>query len=314
MINITSENGCWFLVRALIDQCSQASFVSEYLYKKLGSRCLPTKLPITGVGGKNNFTCKKSIQINVAPHFYSDFSLDVIANVIPKITSYTTAADVASNSSYLTHLTLADPHFNTDDKIEVLLDSSVHASIIEEGIRRDEPNEPIATKTKLGWVLSGNCGIGSTCCSIKVDSDTADLLFDLETFWKQEELFDHSSLLLSPDEQECEDFFVQTHSRDKIGRYIVRLPFKVSNPHDLKFTGSFNVAKNVLTRTEARFSKDAIYQRAYIKFMKNYEDTGHMKVSKFVDMIKCYFLPHHGFVKKHSINPENPKFRFQWLR
>ena len=115
--------------------------------------------------------------------------------------------------------------------------------------------------------MSVNCGISSTCCSIKVDSDTADLLFNLEKFWKQE-IFDPSSLLLSPDDQKCEDFFVHTHSRDKRGRYMVRLTFKVSNPHVLKFTGSFNIAKNVLTRTEARFSKDAIFQKAYIKFMR----------------------------------------------
>ena len=61
---------------------------------------------------------------------------------------------------------------------------------------------------------------------------------------------------------------------------MVRLPFKVSNAHDLKFTGSF---------------------------MKDNEDNGHMKVSKFVDSLRCYFLLQHGL--KNRINPENPKFR-----
>ena len=185
LINLTSENGYQFPVRALIDQCSQASFVSEFVFKKLGISSFLIKLPVTGVGGKNNFICKKSISISVKPHFYSDFSIDVIAFVIPKITSYTTVNNIALNKSYLSHLTLADPHFDSNEKIEVLLGSSVHASIIDEGIRRGESHEPVAMNTKLGWVLSGNSGsTGSTCCSIKIDSDTSDLLFNLEKFWK----------------------------------------------------------------------------------------------------------------------------------
>ena len=59
--------------------------------------------------------------------------------------------------------------------MEVLLDPSVHASITDEGIRKGESHEPVAMITKLGWILSGNSGTDSTCCSIKIDSDTSDL-------------------------------------------------------------------------------------------------------------------------------------------
>ena len=53
--------------------------------------------------------------------------------------------------------------------------------------------------------------------------------------------------MLTPDEQACEDYFVKTHSRDKDGRYTVRLPFK--EPSDsLTFNGSFAIAEKMLTR------------------------------------------------------------------
>ena len=110
--------------------------------------------------------------------------------------------------------------------------------------------------------------------------------------------------MLNPDEQDCEEFFVNTHSRDPSGRYIVRLAFKILNAHDLKFNGSFNTAVNILRRNESCFSKDKIFQKCYIDFMINYEDSGHMLVSKFPDLIRCFFLPHYGFVKKHGINPK----------
>ena len=115
-------------------------------------------------------------------------------------------------------------------------------------------------------------------------------MFDLEKFWKQEELFDPNAVLLNPDEQDCEEFFVNTHSRDPSGRYIVRLPFKISNAHDLKFNGSFNIAVNILHRNESRFSKDGIFQKSCIDFMRNYKDTGHMLVSKFVDLLTSSWL------------------------
>ena len=69
----------------------------------------------------------------------------------------------------------------------------------------------------------------------------------MKKFWRQEEIFDKSSVMLTPDEQACEDYFVKTYSRDKDGRYIVRLPFK--EPSDnLTFNGSFAIAEKMLTR------------------------------------------------------------------
>ena len=159
--------------------------------------------------------------------------------------------------------------------------------------------------TKLGWIVSGNSGLGSHCCTVKIDSNASDTIFNLKRFWTQEEILNAPSSLLNPDEQECEDFFVQTHSRDPTGRYVVRLPLKTSQ-HNLKFPGSYGIAVNTLRRTEARFTKDSIFRKAYIDFMIDSEKTGHMKVSKFLDSNSCFFLPHHGFVKKHGINP---KFR-----
>ena len=164
MVKIIDDNGCEIYVIALIDQCSQASFVSEYVFRKLKIAYQSIKLPNTGIAGKNNFICKKLVSICVKPHFYSDFSVDVMAHVIPKITSYSSSFNFDSSKSYLSNLTLADPHFNTIERIEILLGSTVHAFIIEEGIRKGNPNELIAMKTKFGWVLSVNSGIGSNCC------------------------------------------------------------------------------------------------------------------------------------------------------
>ena len=45
LVKIVDDNGCEIYVRALIDQCSQASFVSEYVFRKLKIAYQSLKLP-----------------------------------------------------------------------------------------------------------------------------------------------------------------------------------------------------------------------------------------------------------------------------
>ena len=131
---------------------------------------------------------------------------------------------------------------------------------------------------------------------ISTDLAESCLSFDLEKFWRQEEIFDKSTLLLTPEEQECENFFVNTHSRDKNGRYIVRLPFKNSN-ENLTFRGSFAKAKKMLHRIEDLFNRNAEFSKAYHTFFSDYKDLGHMEeVRNLLSVGLCYYLTHHGFL------------------
>ena len=91
----------------------------------------------------------------------------------------------------------------------------MHASIIEGEVIRGAIDEPIAMNSKLGWIFSDNSGIGSTCClSIASEYDESNFFPDLERFWRQEEIFDSSTSLLNSDEQDCENYFLSSHSRN----------------------------------------------------------------------------------------------------
>ena len=166
-------------------------------------------------------------------------------------------------------LVLADPEFNGQGQIEVLLGAPFHASIIEGEVRKGGPLDPIAMNSKLGWIVSGNSGVGSVCgLSVLTDLAESCISFDLEKFWRQEEIFDKSTVLLTPEEQECENFFINTHYRDENGRYVVRLPFRNSNKN-LTFRGSFAVAEKMLSRIEDRFDRDAEFAKAYHNFFSD---------------------------------------------
>ena len=85
----------------------------------------------------------------------------------------------------------------------------------------------------------------------------------MERFWQQEEILISPRALLTPDEQACEDYFVNTHSRDSDGCYIVRLPFKNLDTADLNFNGLNQHAKEVFEKMEARFKSNPEIAQMY---------------------------------------------------
>ena len=179
IVKVVNEDGFEFLTRALIDNCSQASFISESLFRRLKLNFMPLKMPILGIGGVKYYTCKKLVKLHIKPHFVSDFSIEVLAFVISRISSYSpTASKGCKELDHISGLLLADPNFDKRGQIEILLSASIHASIIEEKIRRGALNDPIAMSTKLGWVISGNAGIGSASNLSVISDAESTLSFD----------------------------------------------------------------------------------------------------------------------------------------
>ena len=246
-----------YYVRALIDQGSQVSFISENLFQKLSLKYDKTRLPISVVGGKIIGSCKRLVTLIIKPRFQSRYSIIVEAYVIPKVTAY---RPIVSNTSHLPHIKnflLADPTFWKTMKIDILLGASVHAQIIKDGIIKGcSINEPIATNTELGWILSGNSASSGSFCSLTVMHIGSRIDSMLERFWQQEEVFD-SNKILTPEELQAEDYFINTHYRNKDGRYVVRLPFKDSVELN-SFPGSYCLANRMLLRMEIRFESDPV--------------------------------------------------------
>ena len=67
LVKIVNETGHIVSARALIDNCSQVSFISESLYRKLHISSQSAKLPISGVLGNTSFVCKKWVNFVLKP-------------------------------------------------------------------------------------------------------------------------------------------------------------------------------------------------------------------------------------------------------
>ncbi|XP_077278809.1 uncharacterized protein LOC143906540 [Temnothorax americanus] len=201
---------------------------------------------------------------------------------------------------HLKGLPLADAQFLAGDPVELLLGAEVCSTILEEGLRKGGPHAPIAQKTAFGWILSGGCGASALHArgsfQATADNEMADLV---RRFWEQE-AEPSTPAALTPDEQRCEDFYVQTHSRTETGRYVVRLPFS-KTPTTLSKT--CRPAERLLTAMERKFHRDARFGELYREFMREYEDLKHMElatVSPFNENEYGCFLPHHGVLRESS--------------
>ena len=263
-------------------------------------------MPIEGVGSHSAATSSEVVQFKISPHFKSTFSCKVQAIVLPQISSYVPPKWEGNiRWPHLENFDLADPNFIKKGRIDLLLGASVHAQIIKGRVVEGNVNEPITSLSRLGWLVSGDCSPRSQAeaeafASLCVQLQPLDEM--LERFWTLKEI--PKANLYTADEHECENHFVDTHSRDVTGRYIVRLPFKT--PIDsLPFLGdSYSVALRSLQRMETRFQKDEKLKDAYMQFMAVYPYLKHMirasdsPVCK--EIAQSFFLPRHGVWKESS--------------
>jgi len=76
--------------------------------------------------------------------------------------------------------------------------------------------------------VSGPISSNTQCSRILVNQSSShdELFLLLQRFWEIDTIPNIQDYTLSVEDQQCEDHFKQTHSRDRDGRYIVRLPFK----------------------------------------------------------------------------------------
>lgn len=148
---IVAPNGFKFSARALLDNCSQTSIISEFACQQLRLKGKTVNLPVSGAGGQAVFTAKKSTRFSIQPHFQSNYFCEVEALVTPKVAAYSPPkVSNAVSFKYLDELELADPNFLDHSQIDVQLDANVYAQIQLGEIVKGEVDEPVAVKSTLG--------------------------------------------------------------------------------------------------------------------------------------------------------------------
>ena len=158
---ITAPDGSTIEARALLDNASSASFISERLTHSLSLPRASQPIRVSGVGGISH---KPPLQV-IAQFQLSSLQpggrkIDVAAIVVPKVICDLPMSPVTFQMdwTHLSDLPLADPGFTRPGRIDILLGADIYVNVLRHGRRDGPPGSPTAFETDLGWVLCGSTG------------------------------------------------------------------------------------------------------------------------------------------------------------
>ncbi|XP_075163287.1 uncharacterized protein LOC142235924 [Haematobia irritans] len=294
---LIKTNDQHFCARALVDQGSQISFISEELSQLLPITISKTKVDVSGIGGGRANTVHKVANFTIYSKYKKEFALPITALIVSSVTSYIPPKISVKSIPDVSKFFLADPEFLSPDKIDILLGNDVYSDLLLPGIKKLQNRQ----ETYLGWMISGSTK--SYFNSPRISANLCSLDEQLRLFWEQEEIMDAKPL--STEEDLCEKLFMETHTRDDTGRYTVHLPFKkLLQGHELpSFSHTDYNALKRLKQLELTFEHKQQFAAEYKKFMLEYENLQHMvKLVEYPHSIpsNAYFFPHHGVLRESS--------------
>lgn len=302
IVKAVSSTGALISLRALIDQGSQVTFISENAAQLLRLKSIATGdcWSISGIGGSPAGRTRNIVQLQLRSSYLAGFELSLNALVIKRVTGMIPQTQCATESwPHIAGIELADPLFNVPGAIDILLGANAYPQIIQSGLLRGPIGSPIAQATVFGWILSGSTS-SSTDRQNQMQTHLSsmhtciDIDARLQSFWEIEH--NHSNESSHTDEEvQCEQHYAATHTRAPDGRYIVRLPLR----ENAQLGESRNTALHRFTQTERRLQSNEHLRSAYIDFMREYISLGHMKLAKPSDQLR-YFIPHHAVFKDSS--------------
>ena len=301
-IYVHDKSGNKHECRALLDQGSQPHIMTNKFCKKLGLQRTRIGTTLSGIEQGNQcvpyqVTTKVSSRV-------TDFSTIITCLVIDKISDNLPSQRVqAANIMIPKGIELADPSFDKEQPIDMLIGSALFYELLCVGQIKLKENEPYFQKTLFGWLVGGSMQVPAQMRSDKLICNkitNSDLNSQLEKFWEIENCFSKPKIQLLINNP-AEQHFKQTTERNEKGRFIVSIPFKQT---ELSLLGSSrDIALKRLFSIEKKLAKNPLLREQYMNFMKEYETLGHMSeipASKCSDNKPHYYLPHHAVLKEDS--------------
>lgn len=298
---VDNKNGFKYVVRALLDQGSQASFVTEATVQLLNLPRRSVSGWVSGVGERQT-KIKHRVTLYIKSCHNPNASVRVEAYVLRSLTTMLPTTNLGIPEwSDLKDLELADPGFATPGRIDILLGAEVYSEVLLDGVIKHPVSSLLAQNTILGWVLSGRMSRECISAEKNVTSLHVQLKEDeiLKMFWELENEPNTIQKRFSKDEERCEEYYEATTVRDKDGRYVVRLPFRNNNPQ-VQADGLREIAAKRFEILEKKFAKHCKLHEEYSKVMKEYINLNHMiEVEPAeVNNSKAVYLPHHGVIRE----------------
>ncbi|XP_036329698.1 uncharacterized protein LOC118741830 [Rhagoletis pomonella] len=287
------------VVRALLDQGSECTLISEHAVQTLCLTRNRASADISGVGSNVAHRCKHTV--NFTMHSYVNPNYHVAVNtafVLKALTNKLPSQTIEPNQwAHIRGLQLAD----------------MFANLLLPETRIGGLHEPIAQRTHLGWILSGN-----TTSTPKVDAAslhcnhvTLELESLVQRFFEIDQVPTERSL--SQEENWCETHFQQTHMRQPNGKYLVRLPLKNLFDESQTLGKSKKLALNRFHSLERKLQRNDELRARYEGCIREYftlnqitpatttEEQHSVKLASSAPTVASCVLPHHAVIKEESL-------------
>ncbi|KAJ0169193.1 hypothetical protein K1T71_015320 [Dendrolimus kikuchii] len=304
VVQSPSRTGQNYFLRALIDQGSQASFVTEEIVQLLGLKRKAISGCVSGLG-KGQLQLKHMVSLQVQSQNNPQYSINVTAFVLKSLTSRIPSNEVQSPDWLeIKKLPLADAGYTSPGKIDILLGAEVYAEILLSDVIKLPQGYLIAQNTIFGWVISGkvsrSASAGEKMLSLHVQVREDNVL---KKFWELENEPNIIRKKLTRTEEKCEEFYDLTTTRNMEGRLVVKLPFTNENPECQYGTSKDNGrAQKRFYLLKRKFKKNPKFQEEYARVMQEYIDLNHMtRITnevpyELIDHPKAVYIPHHAVV------------------
>uniref|UniRef100_A0A8D9BBX1 Integrase catalytic domain-containing protein n=1 Tax=Cacopsylla melanoneura TaxID=428564 RepID=A0A8D9BBX1_9HEMI len=292
---VQCASGLWHPVRILIDPASMVSFVTNSLAQSLNLPRSEAHSHVTGLGNTPVPTLQSAVKLRISPtgHVHSPL-IELNASVIPRISAEIPAKavpiQVANQFKNLADYSI----FKKPSKVDILIGAAHYGHLCLPGqpLIQGEPN---CLPTIFGNVLLGEVPQESDSSAVSLFVQSDPLTEELKRFWESEEV--PVKKFASPDDMYCEKHFEETHSRNDLGQFVVRLPFK-SSPVEIGSTR--NIALKQFYSLERRLDNNDRLKDMYHANIQDYVDKDQIEVASTPSPV---VLPHHAILKESSSSP-----------
>ncbi|EZA55100.1 hypothetical protein X777_05355 [Ooceraea biroi] len=138
-LTVRASSGRALVVRALLDQGSEMTFISEQLAQTLRITRFRMPVSIAAVGCVHAGNFGKAAHISVSPRDSLSPSYSTTALILPKLTLYAPKLGIdISPFAHLSDLKWADSDPGSSESIDVILGADLYGEVLLDGVRKGE--------------------------------------------------------------------------------------------------------------------------------------------------------------------------------
>lgn len=124
-------------IRALLDQGSEVTLISERIIQTLRLPRSQSSIPLIGIGEQSSNRTRGFTSFNITSLYDKSEKFQISAHILPKLTSVISSAPITLGPwSHFKGLPLADPQFGSPSAVDLIIGADLYPQIIKEGLRK----------------------------------------------------------------------------------------------------------------------------------------------------------------------------------